>query len=233
MKHETLTIWNAEDFTRPEKLAALRVGDEVAFQLKNGKGAAFVVADIADGVLTGCLFKGVRDMAMYDGRRWWNTDYVNYPESDARERLNEELLPLLPDELGALLVERTIVQTVDGVAYSCTDKLWPLSAVEVFGKDAPYWMHRDDTPDKPLPFFSESQTNRKVYLWYAWLRSPYASNSGYFCYVITSGVANGNFASLSRGVAPGFRIVIKADFYSMNSARRENAKKAIRKRDGR
>ena len=100
MKHETLTIWNAEDFTRPEKLAALRVGDEVAFQLKNGKDAAFVVADIADGVLTGCLFKGVRDMAMYDGRRWWNTDYVNYPESDARERLNEELLPLLPDELG-------------------------------------------------------------------------------------------------------------------------------------
>ena len=50
MKHETLTIWNAEDFTRPEKLAALRVGDEVAFQLKNGKDAAFVVADIADGL---------------------------------------------------------------------------------------------------------------------------------------------------------------------------------------
>ena len=59
MKHETLTIWSAEDFARPEKLAALRVGDEVAFQLKNGKDAAFVVADIADGVLTGCLFKGV------------------------------------------------------------------------------------------------------------------------------------------------------------------------------
>ena len=71
MKHETLTIWSAEDFARPEKLAALRVGDEVAFQLKNGKDAAFVVADIADGVLTGCLFKGVRDMAMYGGRRWW------------------------------------------------------------------------------------------------------------------------------------------------------------------
>lgn len=83
MKHETLTIWNAEDFASPEKLVALRVGDEVAFQLKNGKDAAFVVADIADGFLTGCLFKGVRDMAMYDGRRWWNTDYVNYPESDA------------------------------------------------------------------------------------------------------------------------------------------------------
>ena len=210
MKHETLTIWNAEDFTRPEKLAALRVGDEVAFRLKNGKDAAFVVADIADGVLTGCLFKGVRDIAMYDGRRWWNTDYVNYPESDARERLNEEFLPLLPDELAALLLARTIAQTVDGVVYSCTDKLWPLSAVEVFGKDAPDWMQRDDTPDKPLPFFAEDQANRKAYLWFAWLRSPYASGSGYFCSVGTSGAAYSNIASISLGVAPGFRIGIKA-----------------------
>lgn len=210
MKHETLTIWSAEDFARPEKLAALRVGDEVAFQLKNGKDAAFVVADIADGVLTGCLFKGVRDMAMYDGRRWWDTDYVNYPESDAGERLNEELLPLLPDELAALLLARTIAQTVDGEAYSCTDKLWPLSAVEVFGKDAPDWMQRDDTPDRPLPFFAENQACRKTYLWFVWLRSPYASFSDYFCYVGTSGAAQYYGASLSLGVAPGFRIGIKA-----------------------
>ena len=84
------------------------------------------------------------------------------------------------------------------------------SAVEVFGKDAPYWMHRDDTPDKPLPFFAEDQANRKVYLWYAWLRSPYAGYSGGFCSVDTSGAADDSGASRSRGVAPGFRIVIKA-----------------------
>lgn len=210
MKHEALTIWSAEDFSCPEKLAALKVGDEVAFSLKNGKEAAFVVADITDGILTGCLYKGVRDMAMYDGRRWWDTDYVNYPESDARERLNEELLSLLPEELAALLVARTITQTVDGEVYTCTDKLWPLSAVEVFGEDAPDWMQRDDTPDKPLPFFAESQSNRKTYLWYAWLRSPYASYSHYFCGVYTSGAANNNSAGRSLGVAPGFCIDIKA-----------------------
>ncbi len=210
MKHETLAIWDAEDFSSPEKLAGLRVGDEIAFNLKNGKEAAFVVADITDGILTGCLFKGVRDMAMYDGRRWWNTDYVNYPESDARERLNEEVLSLLPDELAALLVARTIVQTVDREVYACTDKLWPLSAVEAFGENAPDWMQRDDTPDKPLPFFAESQSNRKTYLWFAWLRSPIASGSTRFCYVGTSGAADYATASLSRGVAPGFCIDIKA-----------------------
>ena len=210
MKHETLTIWSAEDFARPEKLTALRVGDEVAFNLKNGQEAAFVVADITDGILTGCLFKGVRDMAMYDGRHWWNTDYVNYPESDARERLNEEVLPLLPDELAALLLARTITQTVDGEAHSCTDKLWPLSAAEVFGEDAPDWMQRDDTPDRPLPFFAEDQANRKTYLWLAWLRSPIASYSNFFCNVSTSGAAYASYASYSLGVAPGFRIGIKA-----------------------
>lgn len=210
MKHETLAIWNTEDFARPEKLAALRVGDEIAFNLKNGKEAAFVVADITDGILTGCLFKGVRDMAMYDGRRWWDTDYVNYPESDARERLNEEFLPLLPEELAALLVVRTITQTVDGEVYTCTDKLWPLSAVEVFGEAAPDWMQRDDTPDKPLPFFAESQSNRKAYLWFSWLRSPGASHSSYFCGVYTSGAADDYSASYSLGVAPGFCIDIKA-----------------------
>lgn len=46
--------------------------------------------------------------------------------------------------------------------------------------------------------------------WYAWLRSPIASGSDGFCYVYTSGTANGGYASYSRGAAPGFRIDIKA-----------------------
>ena len=71
-------------------------------------------------------------------------------------------------------------------------------------------MQRDDTPDKPLPFFAESQRNRKAYLWFAWLRSPNASGSSYFCFVYTSGTANYANASNSLGVAPGFRIDIKA-----------------------
>lgn len=45
---------------------------------------------------------------------------------------------------------------------------------------------------------------------YAWLRSPIAGNSNRFCYVTTSGTAGHNYASDSRGVAPGFRIGIKA-----------------------
>lgn len=43
-----------------------------------------------------------------------------------------------------------------------------------------------------------------------WLRSPYASGSYFFCGVTTSGTAHYTFASISLGVAPGFRIDIKA-----------------------
>ena len=75
---------------------------------------------------------------------------------------------------------------------------------------SPDWMRRDDTPDKPLPFFAESQSNRKAYLWFAWLRSPDASDSYGFCSVNTSGTAGSYIASFSLGVAPGFRVGIKA-----------------------
>ena len=44
----------------------------------------------------------------------------------------------------------------------------------------------------------------------AWLRSPDASGSYGFCIVYTSGAAGTNTASYSLGVAPGFRIGIKA-----------------------
>ena len=53
----------------------------------------------------------------------------------------------------------------------------------------------------PKVFHKHSATTTAVN---AWLRSPYASNSNYFCNVYTSGAASGNFASGSRGVAPGF-----------------------------
>ena len=53
----------------------------------------------------------------------------------------------------------------------------------------------------PKVFYKHSATTMAVY---AWLRSPDAGNSSYFCTVYTSGTAYYNIASYSRGVAPGF-----------------------------
>lgn len=53
----------------------------------------------------------------------------------------------------------------------------------------------------PKVFYKHSATTTAVY---AWLRSPFASNSTGFCRVDTSGAANYASASYSLGVAPGF-----------------------------
>ena len=53
----------------------------------------------------------------------------------------------------------------------------------------------------PKVFYKHSATTAAVG---AWLRSPAASASDYFCIVNTSGAASSNYASYSRGVAPGF-----------------------------
>ena len=37
-----------------------------------------------------------------------------------------------------------------------------------------------------------------------WCRSPYASNSNYFCYVYTNGSAGNHYANYSLGVSPDF-----------------------------
>ena len=53
----------------------------------------------------------------------------------------------------------------------------------------------------PKVFYKHSATTTAVG---AWLRSPYAGYSYGFCYVYTSGAAYNDYASCSRGVAPGF-----------------------------
>ena len=44
--------------------------------------------------------------------------------------------------------------------------------------------------------------NGSAYYW--WERSPYGSNSAYFCYVYSNGYAASNDASNAYGVAFGF-----------------------------
>ena len=53
----------------------------------------------------------------------------------------------------------------------------------------------------PKVFYKHSATTTAVT---AWLRSPNASYTNYFCIVYTSGTAGNYYASNSLGVAPGF-----------------------------
>lgn len=90
-----------------------------------------------------------------------------------------------------------------------TDYLFALAEFEVFGTRS-YANTAEQNSQVQYAYFMAG--NSKVagswgspataVFW--WLRSVDAGNSGYFCYVNTSGAANGNYAHSSRGVLPGF-----------------------------
>lgn len=183
----------------------VNIGDEVRFKLNNGTDAAVVVVEKDDDDVRCVMFDGVEDMSLYDGRHWLKSNSVNYPDSDAVRRY-ERFEGLLPNRLRDSIKLRNIVQLLDdGSRHSEIVALYPLSAYEVFGENVPNWALKEDG-DKPIPFFVDSAENRKKYLWYTWLRSPYRGSSDIFCYVSSFGSASGIGAYGSYGSAPAFTI---------------------------
>ena len=125
--------------------------------------------------------------------------------------LQGSLMAVLPEDLLAVMkpvTKYTLNSTIEGVSET-TDYAFLLAEYEIFGtrtyagtreqsKQAQYDYFK---AGNPKVFHKHSATTTAVL---AWLRSPNASNSNYFCYVNTSGTAANNNASYSRGVAPGF-----------------------------
>lgn len=125
--------------------------------------------------------------------------------------LEGSLIAVLPEELRAVMkpVTKRTQNNSPLMATATTDYTFLMAEFEIFG--ARTYANSDEQSKQaqydyfkagnPKVFHKHSATTTAVY---AWLRSPYASNSGYFCYVNTSGTANAHYASISRGVAPGF-----------------------------
>lgn len=170
----------------------LKVGDEIAETLKDGREVVFVVMD--DGVI------GLKNLL---GRHYMNKDWTNkggWLACDMRRWLNSEVLALLPDELLAVIKPRKFGDE--------EDKLWLFSEMEIFGEHE--WTETD--PDRGFQFeYFKNPANRVKFdedgdasSW--WGRSPYASYSGSFCVVYGNGNAGFSSASYSGGVCFGFYI---------------------------
>ena len=139
-------------------------------------------------------------------------DYVTneggWKDSAMRKWLNEDVLPRLPKELQAMVVPRTIRQKINGEEVQTQDKLWLPSFTEMFGAEAAAEWTPGDLGDEQFELF-DSERNRVKEVpgrgtWWYWLRSPYASDSAYFCLVGSSGDADDYYASFAYGVAFGF-----------------------------
>lgn len=176
--------------------------DRIPVTLKNGEEIVLVVTYDQTGkayfVFEDCVAEP----------HYMNESYTNkggWAASDMRCHLREDIFPLLPDDLQAVIASTRIVQIVGGERVECEDKLFLLSKTQVFGNGP--WS-ANEPEDSHLDIFKRERERVKERAgwgteWW-WLRSPEAPGSVAFASVFHNGSSN-NYAALhSFGVAPGF-----------------------------
>ena len=190
-----------EELTTMVNCHALFVGDELSINLTDGTSATLVVIGYPeDG--NGVVFNFKDCIDEHRMNPTW-TNEGGYFESEMRQYLERDILPLIPKEFAAHIVPRTISQKHRGKTYTMTDKLWLLSEEEVHGKTV--WSGSNG--ETQYPYFADRPNRVKTYendaAWW-WVRSPYRDGSSVFCGVGVGGDAGNGLASRSHGVAPAF-----------------------------
>ena len=144
-----------------------------------------------------------------------NTNVGGWNACTMREWLNGVFYQALPDELKAVISERTFKTSIGNqgsALQEATDKIWIPKEWEVFGTQtyATATEHTSDTAQYPI--YAVASNRVKTYgksggSAYWWLSSPDSGYGTHFCLVTTAGAANHGSASNSSGVAPCFQIV--------------------------
>lgn len=173
------------DFDR----SALKVGDEIAETLKDGREVAFVVMD--DGVM------GLKACLGYHRMNDTCTNKGGWLKTEMRRYLNEAVIDLLPDDLRAIIKPRAFDTE--------SDMLWLFSEPEIFGEHI--WGTGEEG-DKQLRYFAEPGNRVKLdedgdVAWW-WERSPSGNEPDSFCFVNSSGKADHSYSCASMCICFGF-----------------------------
>ena len=116
------------------------------------------------------------------------------------------ILALMPEEVQAAIKEvqkKTSAGSQSSSIQATNDKLFLLSEIEIFGSTT----YSFAGEGKQYDYYKAGNSTVKnlsgsAYFW--WERSPFSSDSAYFCSVGSSGYAAATIVSASRGVAFGF-----------------------------
>ena len=181
----------------------LSVGDVITDKLKNGETFSVEVVALNPYAENTAVFV-FKDLPE---RYVMNDDATNrggWRDCKMRRHLRDEFFALLPDDLQAVIKERTIKQKLNGNIVTTQDKLWIMSHVEIFGGT-----YETDIDDVQFEWFKDRRNRIKFFNgepYYWWERSPYYNFATGFCGVFTGGNAISNGAYYSYGVAPAFII---------------------------
>ena len=185
----------------------LKSGNLIPVTLKNGEEIQLVVAhdefDRVFFVLKDCSTEHKMATPTNAYECVWAT-------SDMRRYLNEEVFPLLPDDLQAVIAPAKIVQIFNDKHFETEDKLFLLSQTQVFGKG--YWSNFEPG-DAQLDCFTDKKSRMKLmyrekcsllgnYPW--WLRTP--NYWGVFRFVTHDGCGQSNDANCEFGVIFAFTL---------------------------
>ena len=181
----------------------LESGDQIPVTLKDGEEVVFDVTYDETGkiffVLHDCL---AEEHCMNEKC----TNEGGWAASDMRKWLNTEVLSRLPDDLQAVIEPTHIVQVLDGERIECDDKLFLLSATQVFGRAARW--NKQEPEDYPLDIFTTERSRVKECgdngTWFWWLRR--ANSNNVFNSVYSVGGSGNYYAYNTYGVALGFSI---------------------------
>lgn len=209
----TTTNWDvlAGHISNGVENTGLKIGDKFRFKLKDGMDASVSVAAINPYGKNTVAF-AFDDLLWQEKMNERDTNRGGWAHSKMADILENEILPLLPDELVDVIQPRTIVQNISGTRYERTSKLWLPSRTEMFGEHESY--KECDFGDIHFPLFKTEKSRVKALEdgtteWY-WLRSPTVGNSTNFWYVSNYGDSSYYDASNVFGVCPCF-IIGKSD----------------------
>lgn len=182
----------------------LAIGTEITDTLKDGTPITFEIAALdIYGAKKVLVCKDCLPEEYVMNKRLTNKG--GWKASDMRKH-TKSVLELLPDDLKAAIVPRTIKQKLDGEVVECEDLLWLLSSTEVAGAGS--WCSESDVDDQQFPLYQTEKARVKECAhhgtWWWWLRSPGATNATNFSLVDTNGGVGTSDATTTSGVAFGF-----------------------------
>ncbi len=191
------------------------IGDEITVTLNTKEVMTYRIAAINHDQSHQLIFEPRYCLETARQMNPSNTNVGGWNACTGREWLNGVFYNSLPDELKAVITERTFKTSIgnQGTALQeSTDKIWLPKEWEVFGSTT-YAASSEHTADTAqFPIYAVASNRVKTYgksggsaIW--WLSSPYASYATAFCYVNTSGAAYADNASNAYGLAPCFQIV--------------------------
>lgn len=182
----------------------LKSGDKIPVTLKNGEEIVLTIGHDERGNAYFCFEDSLNETRPVNSE---NTTAGGWKAFDIRQWLNDDLFALLPDDLQAVIEPTEIVQIINGERIVTKDKLFLFSKTQLFGKGE--WS-KIEPEDTQIDIFTTEKGRVKECgehgTWPYSTRTPRDGSSNNVCMVDYNGRANYGIASISRGVAPGFRI---------------------------